>query len=142
MGRDGEQQATAGKRFDLLTGDPGSDPGQVPGTDGLQAVADAAAALARAEGRMKATVEAARAHGRSWRQIGLVLGLSRQAARDRFGQPPAAKRKASRARRVMGQETAVLDRMALNQSRNRTVKHLPDDANPERGPAKKIRRPH
>jgi hypothetical protein len=32
-------------------------------------------------------VAAARANGRSWSEIGLVLGISRQAARERYGQP-------------------------------------------------------
>ncbi|MDQ3989818.1 MAG: sigma-70 family RNA polymerase sigma factor [Actinomycetota bacterium] len=30
---------------------------------------------------------AARANGRSWGEIGMVLGVSRQAARERFGEP-------------------------------------------------------
>jgi hypothetical protein len=142
MGRDGEQLATASKRFDLLTGDPGIDPEPVGRTDDLQAIADAAAAVAVAEDRLKAAVEAARAQGRSWRQIGQMLGMSRQAARDSFGQQTNAKRKASRARRVMRQETAVLDRLALNQSQNGTAKHVPDDGQAEQTQAKKVRRPH
>jgi hypothetical protein len=141
MGRDGEQLATASKPFDLLTGELETDPAQVRETGDLRAIADAAAAVAVAEDHLKATVEAARSEGRSWRQIGLMLGVSRQVARERYGQP-TAKRKASRARRVMRHETAVLDRLALNQSKNGTLKHHPDDANPEKGQAKKARRPH
>jgi hypothetical protein len=141
MGRDGEQLAAASTRFDSLTSELETDPAQVTAIDDLRAIADAVAAVTAAEDRLKGSVEAARAQGRSWRQIGLVLGVSRHAARERFGQQPTAKRKASRARRVMRQETAVLDRLALNQSRNGTVKH-PDDPNPERSQAKKARRPH
>jgi len=34
-------------------------------------------------------VAAARENGRSWGEIGLVLGISRQAARERYSQPAA-----------------------------------------------------
>ncbi len=33
------------------------------------------------------TVGAARANGRTWTQIAAVLGVSKQAARERFGEP-------------------------------------------------------
>lgn len=51
-----------------------------------QAVADARDSLAEA-------VAEARAGGRSWGQIGMVLGVSKQAARERFGtaRPRAAR---------------------------------------------------
>jgi len=46
------------------------------------AVRDAAAARETDE-----AAAAARANGRSWGEIGMVLGVSRQAARERFGEP-------------------------------------------------------
>lgn len=141
MGRDGGQLTTAGNRFDELTDELEADHHQEPRIGDLRAIADAADAVAAAEGQLRETVEVARARGRSWRHIGLVLGISRQAARERFGQESRAKRKASRARRVMHQEAAVLDRLALNQSRG-IVRHLPDGSAAERGQGKKARRPH
>lgn len=46
--------------------------------------------LQRAESELRDAVHAARANGRSWGYIGLVLGVSKQAAQQRFGNPPAA----------------------------------------------------
>lgn len=47
------------------------------------AVRDAAAAARETD----EAVAAARANGRSWGEIRMVLGVSRQAARERFGEP-------------------------------------------------------
>lgn len=52
--------------------------------DDLRGVAAAADALATDEARLTEAVEIARAHGRSWTRIGIALGVSRQAARQRF----------------------------------------------------------
>jgi hypothetical protein len=52
----------------------------------LRAVADAADVVAVAEARLREAVEVAHARGRSWGRIGVALGVSRQAARKRFGQ--------------------------------------------------------
>jgi len=41
--------------------------------------------LADAENELRDAVVAARANGRSWGRISLVLGVSKQAARQRFG---------------------------------------------------------
>ncbi|MDA8269251.1 MAG: sigma-70 family RNA polymerase sigma factor [Actinomycetota bacterium] len=52
------------------------------------AAAAAAAEAARAdEARLREAVEIARVHGRSWNDIAVALGVSRQAARQRFAQP-------------------------------------------------------
>lgn len=56
----------------------------VENTADLLAVADAADILAADEARLTEAVEIARAHGRSWTRIGVALGVSRQAARQRF----------------------------------------------------------
>lgn len=48
----------------------------------LAAIAKAKAALAREE---SAAVRHARLHGMSWAEIGLVLGVSKQALHKRFG---------------------------------------------------------
>lgn len=52
----------------------------------LRAVADAGAAVQAADAQLVEVVALARAHGRSWTRIGVALGVSRQAVRQRFGQ--------------------------------------------------------
>ena len=53
----------------------------------LRAVAVAAEAVRTDEARLREAVENARAHGRSWNHIAVALGVSRQAARQRFARP-------------------------------------------------------
>ncbi len=50
----------------------------------LRAITEAADAARRAEADVVERVTIARAHGRSWNLIALALGVSRQAARQRF----------------------------------------------------------
>jgi hypothetical protein len=50
----------------------------------LRAVADAADTVRRDEAQLVERVAVARAHGRSWTMIGQAMGVSRQAARQRF----------------------------------------------------------
>jgi hypothetical protein len=53
----------------------------------LRAVAEAAGAIRDEEARLRAAVRTARVvHGRSWNQIAIALGVSRQAARQRFAE--------------------------------------------------------
>jgi hypothetical protein len=60
-------------------------------TSDLRDVAQAADAVGAAERRLLETVELARANGRSWNRIAVALGVSRQAARQRFADKvPAA----------------------------------------------------
>ena len=63
------------------------DPDATPALDvsDLRAVATAAKAVHVAEADLREMVEIARAHGRSWGRIGISLGVTRQAARQRFG---------------------------------------------------------
>jgi hypothetical protein len=58
-------------------------------TEDLRAVAVAADTLAADEARLTEAVEMARARGRSWSRIGIALGVSRQAARQRFADKTA-----------------------------------------------------
>lgn len=44
----------------------------------------------RADAELRDAVHAARSNGRSWGYIGLILGVSKQAAQQRFGNPPGA----------------------------------------------------
>ncbi|HEY7045316.1 MAG TPA: hypothetical protein VH419_16720 [Nocardioidaceae bacterium] len=52
--------------------------------DDLRAVAEAADAVAAAQANLNAQVAQARAKGGSWGRIGIALGVSRQAARQRY----------------------------------------------------------
>ncbi len=54
-------------------------------TEDLARVGEAALTLAQDEQTLENAIRAAREHGRSWTEIALRLGVSRQAARQRFG---------------------------------------------------------
>lgn len=53
-------------------------------TDDLRAIAVGLASVADAEEQLRDAVVAARRGGRSWGRISMVLGVSKQAARQRF----------------------------------------------------------
>ncbi|MDP9181648.1 MAG: sigma-70 family RNA polymerase sigma factor [Actinomycetota bacterium] len=50
----------------------------------LRQIAADSEAVRADEARLREAVQVARAHGRSWNQIAVALGVSRQAARQRF----------------------------------------------------------
>lgn len=54
-------------------------------TAAIQRVKDAARHLGRAESDLRTSVARARERGATWQQIGDALGISRQAAHERFG---------------------------------------------------------
>lgn len=56
----------------------------------LRAIAAAVRALSAAEAELDDAVAAARTNGKSWGAIGAVLGVSKQAARVRYGRVEAA----------------------------------------------------
>lgn len=51
----------------------------------LRAIAEANEGIQAAKDRLAAAVEAARVERFSWQAIGVMLGISRQAAQERFG---------------------------------------------------------
>ncbi len=67
--------------------DPATTPAESPSD--LRRIGLALRGLADEQREVDEAVAAARANGRSWGEIGLVLGISRQAARERYGQPAA-----------------------------------------------------
>jgi hypothetical protein len=79
-----EEIERAAKRFEQLADD--LDPADVEAhsTDDLHQVAVASDAVRADEMRLREAVQSARARGRSWNQIAVALGVSRQAARQRF----------------------------------------------------------
>lgn len=74
----------AAQRFERLadTLDPAT--AEVQRTDDLREIAAAAEAVRADDARLREAVDLARARGRSWNHIALALGVSRQAARQRF----------------------------------------------------------
>lgn len=56
----------------------------------LRDISQAVESRVSQERALERAVLAARANGRSWAMIGLAMGVSRQAARDRFGKLTAA----------------------------------------------------
>ena len=53
-------------------------------TTDLRAIAEAVDGVRTREARVRELVALARANGRSWGEVGIALGVSRQAARERF----------------------------------------------------------
>jgi nicotinate-nucleotide pyrophosphorylase len=76
------EQAT--RRFEELADELNPTTVEVDHTDDLQQIAAVSEAVRADEARLREAVEAARARDRSWNQIGVALGVSRQAARQRF----------------------------------------------------------
>lgn len=70
------------------------DPETTPAEDvaDLRRIGSALGDVANAEGELERAVADARRHGHSWTDIGLVLGVSKQAARQRFGDPARTRR--------------------------------------------------
>ncbi len=60
-----------------------------PDSDGadLRAIGDALRTVAASDLSLAEQVVKAKANGRTWTQIAAVLGVSKQAARERFGEP-------------------------------------------------------
>lgn len=79
-----EEIERAAARFEQLAEELDPASAQVLTTDDLRDVAEAAKAVRDDEAKLREAVELARAHGRSWNHIAVALGVSRQAARQRF----------------------------------------------------------
>jgi hypothetical protein len=62
------------------------DPAKLDDISDLRRIADAASAVRRAEARLREAVQIARGHGHSWNRIAVALGVSRQAARQRYAE--------------------------------------------------------
>jgi hypothetical protein len=74
----------AARRFERLADELDPTAAEVERTDDLRAIAAVSSALRDDEARLREAVEVARAHGRSWNQIAVALGVSRQAARQKY----------------------------------------------------------
>ena len=77
----------AAQRFEQLADELDPATAEADDTEDVRAIAAASEVTRADEARLREAVETARAHGRSWNQIAVALGVSRQAARQRFGRP-------------------------------------------------------
>jgi hypothetical protein len=75
----------AARRFEALADELDPEAAEVEDLADLRAIAEAAERTRRDEALLTERVALARAHGRSWNRIAAALGVSRQAARQRFG---------------------------------------------------------
>jgi hypothetical protein len=80
----------AARRFEHLVDTLDPDTAHVESTDDLREIATAAKAVRADDARLREAVLLARARGRSWNHIALALGVSRQAARQRFADKASA----------------------------------------------------
>ncbi len=80
----GNETEQAARRFEQLAGTLDPATVEVEHTDDLREIAAAAEAVRADDARLREAVIFARARGRSWNHIALALGVSRQAARQRF----------------------------------------------------------
>jgi hypothetical protein len=80
----GKEIVQATRRFERLADSLDPETAKVEDTDDLRSIATAAEAVRADDARLREAVLVARAHGRSWNHIALALGVSRQAARQRF----------------------------------------------------------
>lgn len=76
--------AQAAQRFEHLAGELDPATAHVDRTDDLRHIAAVSEAVRIDEAQLHESVQVARARGRSWNQIAVALGVSRQAARQRF----------------------------------------------------------
>lgn len=74
----------AARQFEQLADDLDPATAEVEHTDDLREIATASEAARADEARLREAVEVARGRGRSWNQVAIALGVSRQAARQRF----------------------------------------------------------
>ncbi|HMH92565.1 MAG TPA: hypothetical protein VK586_15945 [Streptosporangiaceae bacterium] len=79
-----EEIEDAARRFEQWADELDPATAVVEGAEELRAVAEAAETARRDEAVLTDRVAAARARGQSWNRIALALGVSRQAARQRF----------------------------------------------------------
>lgn len=83
--RTSKELAGLARRLETWGDEAASEELRVEALPDLLAVAQAADAVTMANERLTTAVEAARQVGRGWGEIGRALGVTRQAARQRFG---------------------------------------------------------
>jgi hypothetical protein len=66
------------------------DPAKLEDIADLRAIAHVSDAVRADEARLREAVQVARGHGHSWNRIAVALGVSRQAARQRYAEETPA----------------------------------------------------
>jgi len=66
------------------------EPAKLEDVSDLREIATAANAMRAEEARLREAVQIARGHGHSWNRIAVALGVSRQAARQRYAEKTTA----------------------------------------------------
>ncbi len=84
MPRTPEQLAAAAAETEAMLDNLDVDQAQPEDISDLRAIAAALDSVAQGETGLAAAVAQARGNGRSWARIGTALGISKQAAHDRF----------------------------------------------------------
>ncbi|MGI8646990.1 MAG: hypothetical protein DLM55_08460 [Acidimicrobiales bacterium] len=79
-----EEIEHAAQRFEQLADSLDPENAEVDHTDDLRHIATVSETVRANEASLREAIELARAHGRSWNQVAIALGVSRQAARQRF----------------------------------------------------------
>lgn len=97
------------------------DPDTTPAEDisDLAAIGTALSKVAEAESDIEAAVATARANGRSWPRIALVLGISKQAAQQRYGASATAETGPRQQFSEFGRKRAAAPEAAAASSRAR-----------------------
>jgi hypothetical protein len=80
--------AEAAARFEAWADE--LDPAKLADIGDLRDIAAAASAVRADEARLREAVQIARARGHSWNRIAVALGVSRQAARQRYAEKTTA----------------------------------------------------
>ncbi|MGB4689795.1 MAG: hypothetical protein WBH16_06290 [Candidatus Nanopelagicales bacterium] len=84
MARTPKQLATAAEETEVLLDQLDVENVQAADISDLQKIASAVQSIAQGQADLATAVAQARANGRSWARIATVLGVSKQAAHDRF----------------------------------------------------------
>jgi hypothetical protein len=84
MGHTDDEIEAAASWFEQVADELDPATAEAERTEDLRAIAAVSEAVRADEARLREAVEVARAHDRSWNQIAVALGVSRQAARQRF----------------------------------------------------------
>lgn len=90
MAHTDEEIDAASRRLEQLVNDLDPAAAEVDNIDELSQVAAASEAVRAGGAKLRESVEIARARGRSWNEIALALGVTRQAARQRFSDRASA----------------------------------------------------
>lgn len=115
--------SAAADRITELLDELNVDTVKVDNTDDLRAIAKAFDELRAAEAALIEAVAMARAHGRSWNRIAVPLGVTRQAARQRFAEDESAEPRRGVANRAATKRATPAKRGAPTKAAAKQANH-------------------